>query len=543
MAVSFTAAASSYQVPSQSAYSSRKWRAAIVVSQSSTAIKTTITVTLYFDGAKANWGEVGKYVSGNIKIGGTTVKSFSAGDQSWSYTNLTEKKVLTATKTFDRTNTAQNITVSGTVKVNSPSAYRNGNSSTVSYTNTNSIVPALNTFKITYNGNGGTPKTGSNTEIPKTVTYYYNQSTFNTYGLPDYDSATGTWNLEKTNYKSTGNWQTTSTGGTLISETKTYTTTQALYQAITGNAWAGTSSISTAITLYAGWKLDYIAPTFTIVANRVDDSGEPTPNGTKIKIQINYTNGILGGVVQELKLTISINGTLIVNQENLGTIAQGTYSKIENGPYSIDSSFTISVQLQNVNQTAVTKTYVVPAVKYPIDLQVSGDNVYMGLMHLANVNNNESTRPITTAGMIIDGTLKINSMSTNTIQSNVLFDNNNKLLTYNPNSSKRYKHDIEVLNKSTLDPTLLYDIPLRQFKYNEAYLAETDIRNNVDVPGFIAEEMYEIYPIAVDLDNEGKPNNWNTRYLIPPMLALIQKQHKEIEQLKQDIELLKQNKL
>ena len=30
------------------------------------------------------------------------------------------------------------------------------------------------------------------------------------------------------------------------------------------------------------------------------------------------------------------------------------------------------------------------------------------------------------------------------------------------------------------------------------------------------------------------PENWDARYIIPPMLALIQEQHVEIEQLKSD---------
>jgi hypothetical protein len=41
------------------------------------------------------------------------------------------------------------------------------------------------------------------------------------------------------------------------------------------------------------------------------------------------------------------------------------------------------------------------------------------------------------------------------------------------------------------------------------------------VPGFIAEEMQEIYPIAVDTLN-GQPETWNPKYIIPGMLSLIQ---------------------
>lgn len=112
-------------------------------------------------------------------------------------------------------------------------------------------------------------------------------------------------------------------------------------------------------------------------------------------------------------------------------------------------------------------------------------------------------------------------------------------LMYNASSSRRYKHDIEDLNSEQLNPKHLYDIKLKQFKYNSSYLDEGDERSETNVPGFIAEEIYEIYPIAVDLDDEGLPQDWNDRYIIPPMLALIQEQHKEIEQLKKEVAQLK----
>jgi hypothetical protein len=41
------------------------------------------------------------------------------------------------------------------------------------------------------------------------------------------------------------------------------------------------------------------------------------------------------------------------------------------------------------------------------------------------------------------------------------------------------------------------------------------------LPGFIAEEVEAVYPIAVDHEN-GQAQNWNERMVIPGMLALIQ---------------------
>ena len=54
------------------------------------------------------------------------------------------------------------------------------------------------------------------------------------------------------------------------------------------------------------------------------------------------------------------------------------------------------------------------------------------------------------------------------------------------------------------------------------------------VPGFIAEEVADVYPIACEYDGN-KPESWNMKFIIPAMLKLIQDQKKEIEALKQKL--------
>ena len=70
--------------------------------------------------------------------------------------------------------------------------------------------------------------------------------------------------------------------------------------------------------------------------------------------------------------------------------------------------------------------------------------------------------------------------------------------------------------------------------FKEGYLAEEDSRINTLIPGFIAEEVAEVYPIACEYD-DNKPENWNIRFMVPAMLKLIQDQNKEIETLKEQI--------
>jgi hypothetical protein len=90
-------------------------------------------------------------------------------------------------------------------------------------------------------------------------------------------------------------------------------------------------------------------------------------------------------------------------------------------------------------------------------------------------------------------------------------------------SSQRYKENIVNLDTvSNLNPEPLLSLPIRAFKYKSDYLSSEDIRSGILVPGFIAEEMEEYYPAAVDYNDDGLPERWNSDFLIPGMLALIQ---------------------
>lgn len=103
-------------------------------------------------------------------------------------------------------------------------------------------------------------------------------------------------------------------------------------------------------------------------------------------------------------------------------------------------------------------------------------------------------------------------------------------------SSQRYKTDILPIQSDALSPDKLYDLPVREFKYREGYLSDEDRLVDVSLPGFIAEEVDEFYPIACEYDESDRPENWNIRIMVPPMLKLIQEQHEEIELLKLRVE-------
>lgn len=103
-------------------------------------------------------------------------------------------------------------------------------------------------------------------------------------------------------------------------------------------------------------------------------------------------------------------------------------------------------------------------------------------------------------------------------------------------SSQRYKKDIKELKDEELNSEKLYDLKVKQFKYKKEYQPnEKDTRYDKNLVGFIAEDVAEVYPIAADFNEEGQVENWNERYLIPPILDLIQKQNERIKALEEKV--------
>ena len=130
-------------------------------------------------------------------------------------------------------------------------------------------------------------------------------------------------------------------------------------------------------------------------------------------------------------------------------------------------------------------------------------------------------------GVYMDGVYNI----TTTSMGNMYIDSSKKLYR-SSSSSKKYKENIQNIQSDGLNPNKLYSLPVREFKYKDGYLSENDPCINILVPGFIAEEVKDIYPIACEYNDNGDPENWNAKFIIPPMLKLIQDQNKEIELLK-----------
>lgn len=112
----------------------------------------------------------------------------------------------------------------------------------------------------------------------------------------------------------------------------------------------------------------------------------------------------------------------------------------------------------------------------------------------------------------------------------VYINNNGALVKYS--SDRRLKNSIEAVTSDELNPERLYELPIWQYKYNDDVLEDGDDLKGEIVIGFMADEVASIYPRACAYDKGGTPTSWNPNVMIPAMLALIQKQKQEIEELR-----------
>lgn len=136
-----------------------------------------------------------------------------------------------------------------------------------------------------------------------------------------------------------------------------------------------------------------------------------------------------------------------------------------------------------------------------------------------------------------DGTDKFQIFNLDTLSSGNYLRIYNNLVCMSSSSSKRYK----ILGASLPEEFIenLYNIEPIMARYKEGYLAKGDERADVEFPMFIAEDVDEYFPLAVD-HIDGKAENWNERIMIPAMFAMIKSQKSEIDLLKQELNEIKQ---
>lgn len=108
---------------------------------------------------------------------------------------------------------------------------------------------------------------------------------------------------------------------------------------------------------------------------------------------------------------------------------------------------------------------------------------------------------------------------------------NSRQIAFESISSKRYKKNIKLISNKALDPNRLLDLPVKQYRYNEGLPLQYADMDGQTLPGFIAEDVAEIYPAAAIHNADGEVESWDERRIVPGMLALIQNQQKRIDDL------------
>lgn len=231
-------------------------------------------------------------------------------------------------------------------------------------------------------------------------------------------------------------------------------------------------------------------------------------------------------------------GTLSADRINGGTITgvainngSGTFQVDENGNLTASSAAItggyITLDTQNISQGLVLKntagTTQTKLTASSIQRTVSGTTV-LNMLNGAITANSTITFPnvysTTNSG---GGYVRVLDAGT--------------LCRY-VSSSTRYKHDITAELDEENDPLRLLELEPKQFKYNDDYLDKNDQRYGQNVLGFIAEEVAEVMPGAVDYDSEGRPEMWNVHVIVPALLGIVKHQQKEIDELKVRMERL-----
>ena len=115
---------------------------------------------------------------------------------------------------------------------------------------------------------------------------------------------------------------------------------------------------------------------------------------------------------------------------------------------------------------------------------------------------------------------KVFNLSHVTSGGHMVFAKDGATVAYLSSSSKRYKDHIADMTLEEAQKIL--DIPVIWFKYKDGYLNKTDWLNGKKLPGFYAEDVYSCFPQATQLNENGEPEDWNFRVIIPAMLRLIQ---------------------
>lgn len=225
---------------------------------------------------------------------------------------------------------------------------------------------------------------------------------------------------------------------------------------------------------------------------------------------VNFKKGTFSGSLESADGTFT--GTLSANDGNIGG---WTINKEQGTICSKDNTIVLNAIENKISVNGV-------------DLYAYGN----GLVADGGFNIICGTEPFS------DGTDGFQIFNLNTLSSGNYLRIHDNLVYMSSSSSKRYK----ILGASLPEEFIenLYNIEPIMARYKEGYLAKGDERAGAEFPMFIAEDVDMYFPLAVDHNTDGLPENWNERIMIPAMFVMIKSQKSEIDLLKQELNEIKQ---
>ena len=152
-----------------------------------------------------------------------------------------------------------------------------------------------------------------------------------------------------------------------------------------------------------------------------------------------------------------------------------------------------------------------------------------------NVENFALTASENMARFDADGTIKSDWTYQHKTESAAnIHVNGNGYFYRSASSSRRYKME-ETEDLGDIHPEGLYETPIKTFLYKPGYLVEGDSGEGKRQLGFIVEDLLKTFPQAVQFE-DGQPETWNERIIIPAMLKLIQEQNERLKKLEKLLE-------
>ena len=327
-----------------------------------------------------------------------------------------------------------------------------------------------------------------------------------------------------------------------------------------GNYWSvgasgltavGTGTITGGLIQGSSIAVPQVSPKF-----QVDNAGNMTASSASIQGTIWAKTGYIGDpagsnvwAIYAQGIQASGNAYIYAGSITGSTITGGTVQtstgstsiKMVGSTNSLDfyTSGSITGQIYPYSSNGIFLQYGTSSTNPNIIIGAGIVSLYANASNIINLQTVGGTT-ITSSSVTVNSSLTVSSgykfnspdiySTTNSNAANV-FVTASGYLQRSTASSMRYKMNItDLTDIADLDPKKLLNLHPRAFEYKPEYLPDADPRSGKRIPGFIAEEVADVYGIAADLV-EDKPETWNERMIVPGILALVQDLEKRLTKL------------